>query len=105
MSFLNSIINETKLIISFKNEKIYDDSIVIRIGEELLSLVENNDCSEYKIDFSNVKYFSSSMLGKLIILNKKIKEKKAKLTLCKVKPDIMEIFHITRLDKFFQFES
>jgi|688.fasta_scaffold06446_6 anti-sigma B factor antagonist len=105
MSFLNSIINEKKLIISFKDEKIYDDSIVIRIGEELLYLAETNNYSEYKIDFSNVKYFSSSMLGKLITLNKKIKEKKAKLILCKVKPDIMEIFHITRLDKFFQFES
>ncbi|MEI7486384.1 MAG: STAS domain-containing protein [Chryseobacterium sp.] len=105
MSFLNSIVNEKKITISFKDEKIYDDSIVIRIGEELLSLVETNNYSEYKIDFLNVKYFSSSMLGKLITLNKKIKEKKAKLILCNINPDIMEIFHITRLDKFFQFES
>ena len=43
MSFLNSIVNEKKITISFKDEKIYDDSIVIRIGEELLSLVETNN--------------------------------------------------------------
>jgi len=56
MSFLNSIVNEKKITISFKDEKIYDDSIVIRIGEELLSLVETNNYSEYKIDFLNVKH-------------------------------------------------
>ena len=39
MSFLNSIVNEKKITISFKDEKIYDDSIVIRIGELIFQML------------------------------------------------------------------
>jgi anti-sigma B factor antagonist len=39
--------------------------------------------------------------GKLITLDKKVKSVKGKLRLCCIRPDIYEVFAITRLNKLF----
>ena len=53
------------------------------------------------LDFSNVEYLSSAALGKLITLDKKVKKAKGKLKLCSIRPDIYEVFAITRLNQLF----
>ena len=93
------------MVLKFRDEKIYDDATIIQIGEELFSIVESGEKLTYKLDFSNVNYLSSSMLGKIISANKKAKEKQAKIILKNTNENILEIFQITRLDKFFTFEN
>jgi len=54
------------------------------------------------LNFSNVEYLSSAALGKLITLNKKLGQAGGKLILCNISPEILEVFEITKLDKFFK---
>lgn len=105
MSHFEKKIQDNSLILKINDQKIYDDATVLQIGDELFSIIETSDHAEYKLDFSNVNYLSSSMLGKIITANKKVKEKKSKLIIKGTSEDIFEIFQITRLDKFFIFES
>ncbi|MHC4264876.1 MAG: STAS domain-containing protein [Planctomycetota bacterium] len=53
------------------------------------------------LDFCNIKLLSSSALGFLVKLQKKIGEKKAKLQLQNINSEILKVFKITKLDKLF----
>jgi anti-sigma B factor antagonist len=44
-------------------------------------------------------YVSSSMLGKLISLNKEVKAKGGKLALCQLTPTVQEIFALMKLNE------
>ena len=45
---------------------------------------------------------SSSALGMLITLHKRIRERGGELRLCGIQPAILEVFVITRLNEIFQ---
>ena len=51
------------------------------------------------IDFSEVRYMSSAVLGKLINLKKKLNGARGRISLRHLHPDLVEVFRITRLDK------
>jgi anti-sigma B factor antagonist len=53
------------------------------------------------LNFTGVEFLSSAALNKLIILDKKVKAHRGRLKMCGVRPEIAEIFTITRLDRLF----
>ena len=71
------------------------------ISTQLFGLVDEDGRKKIILDFSNVEYLSSAALGKLITLDKKVKKAKGKLKLCSIRPDIYEVFAITRLNQLF----
>ena len=87
--------------ISFVDSRILDDTNINRIGEELFQVVEDNEHVKIVLDFGNVDYLSSAVLGKLVALHKKVAKATGTLILCNIKPSIMEIFKITKLVKVF----
>jgi anti-sigma B factor antagonist len=91
-------------VINFVDKKILDEQNIQMIGDQLSTLVEEEntqrDCKKFLLNFGNVEYLSSAALGKLIALNKKIKGLGGRLMLCNIHPDIREVFEITRLSTF-----
>jgi anti-sigma B factor antagonist len=105
MKFLSVITEETFTLVKFTNGKMFDETSISELGSELLSVVEiTPEKSKVILDFTGVVYFSSAALGKMITMNKKLKEKEIILTLRNMNEDIHEVFVITRLDKFFKIE-
>lgn len=105
MKFLNSIKKENEIYITFKSGRIFDEMSISHLGVELIAEADN--CPEnttFILDFLNVDYLSSAALGKIITVNKKLKEKNSSLILKNMNSDIHEIFVITKLDKFFKIE-
>jgi anti-sigma B factor antagonist len=92
-------------VVNFVDKKILEEQNIQNIGEQLFALVEQDGLSKLLLNFSNVEYLSSAALGKLITLNKKVKDAAGKLILCDISPQIYEVFEITRLDKFFRIEK
>ncbi|MFO0877508.1 MAG: STAS domain-containing protein [Gemmataceae bacterium] len=88
-------------VVNFVDRKILDEQNIQIIGEQLLSLVEEEGFKKIVLNFSNVEYLSSAALGKLITLNKKL-QGGGKLVLCNIDAKIFEVFEITKLDKFFK---
>lgn len=88
-------------IAKFVDRKILDEANIQIIGNQLFGMVDSDDRKKIILDFSNVEYLSSAALGKLITLDKKVKSAKGKLRLCNIRPDIYEVFAITRLNKLF----
>jgi len=89
-------------VVSFVDTKIVTEEQIQEVGEQLYSLVEDEGHKNLLLNFGNVQYLSSAALGKLITLNKKLQGVQGKLILCKIDPQIFEVFEITKLDKFFK---
>lgn len=88
-------------IAKFIDKKILDEGNIQIIGTQLFGLIDEDGRKKIILDFSNVEYLSSAALGKLITLDKKVKKAKGKLKLCSIRPDIYEVFAITRLNQLF----
>jgi len=88
-------------VVSFLDKKILDESNIEEIGRELLGLIEKRPQIKLLLDFESVQYLSSAALGKLITLNKRVAEDNGKLVLCSIRPQIYEVFQITKLNKIF----
>ena len=85
----------------FVDKKILDETNIQVIGNQLFTLVDDEGRKKILLDFENVEYLSSAALGKLITMDKKVKSAKGRLKLCNVRPDIYEVFAITKLNKLF----
>lgn len=86
----------------FVDRKILDESNIQVIGNQLFGLIDEDGRGKIILDFTEVEYLSSAALGKLITLDKKVKAAGAKLRLCSIRPEIYEVFAITKLNKLFQ---
>ena len=91
--------NATVAILS--EEKILRERDITAIENSVMPLVEKTDGINLIINFSNVKFLTSSALGLLIRISKKSYENNGKMLLCNIDPRIYQIFEITRLNKVF----
>jgi anti-sigma B factor antagonist len=65
-------------------------------------MVVAKDRPKILLDFKNVDHLSSAALGMLINVNNKVKQQNGQLRLAGIKPQILEVFEITRLNKLFK---
>ena len=88
-------------IISFTDEKILEEQDIKALRESIMSLVGQAERIKLILDFGNVRFLSSAVLGLLIQLSKRIYEQSGQLKLCNINPKIFEVFKITRLTTTF----
>lgn len=89
-------------IVRFADGKILDASNIEELGAQLFSLVEKENRKKLLLNFQSVEFLSSAALNKLIILDKKMKGTGGNLKLCSLRPEILEVFVITRLNQLFE---
>lgn len=93
--------NDNAIIVTLSDQRILDEFSINNIGKQLTNLVDSNKNINLIIDFVNVTNMSSSALGMLITLHKRVREASGQLRLCNIQPTIQEVFKITRLDEIF----
>jgi anti-sigma B factor antagonist len=98
---LNVTTHGEATVIQLADRKILDEVSITQIGQELNAMVANAAEPKLVLDFANVSHMSSSALGMLITLHKRIREKAGTLKLCRIQPAIYEVFVITRLSEIF----
>jgi anti-sigma B factor antagonist len=89
-------------VVDFVENKILDEANIAEIGQQLTALVEAKDRPKVLLDFHNVEHLSSAALGMLINVNNRVKNQSGQLRLANIKPQIMEVFEITKLNKLFK---
>ena len=89
-------------IVEFTNNRILDEANISDIGNSLTALIDEKNNPKLLLDFATVDHLSSAALGMLINANKKIREKNGQLRLANIKPQIFEVFVITKLNKLFR---
>jgi len=93
--------DENATIVALTDEKILEENDVRALQESIMSVVEPAEQINLILDFQNVRFLSSAVLGLLIRVSKKVYERDGQLRLCNINPKIHEIFKITRLTKVF----
>ena len=92
-------------VVRFTDQRIIDESVIQELGSELFALVEKENRSAVLLSFENVDFLSSAALGKLITLDKKVKAHEGRLKLTSIRPEIYEVFTITKLDQLFDIKG
>ena len=88
-------------VVTFTDSKIIDEQEIQELGQELYALVERDDRKKIVLNFGDVEFLSSAALGKLISFEKKARTRQAELILTNIRPEIYEVFAITKLTKLF----
>jgi anti-sigma B factor antagonist len=88
-------------VVRFRDHKIIEDVNIQELGQEMFRLVEVDGRDRLLLDFSSVEFLSSAALGKLITLDKKTKAHGGILKLSNIRPEIYEVFAITKLNRLF----
>jgi anti-sigma B factor antagonist len=88
-------------IVTLTDEKILEETDIQALRESIMSVIEQAERINLILDFCNVRFLSSAVLGLLISVSKKVYEHDGQFRLCNINPRIYEIFKITRLTKIF----
>ena len=89
-------------VVRFVDRRILDANNIEELGGELFGLIEQENRKKLLLNFSDVEFLSSAALNKMIILDKKLKSGGGVLKLCCLRPEIQEVFMITKLDQLFE---
>jgi anti-sigma B factor antagonist len=89
-------------VVEFTNNKILDEANIEEIKTTLFGLIDAKATPKLLLDFGNVDHMSSAALGTLINVSNRVKEKNGQLRLANIKPQIFEVFVITKLNKLFR---
>ncbi|MFZ9692613.1 MAG: STAS domain-containing protein [Phycisphaerales bacterium] len=88
--------------VGFAEKRIADALMIQQIGEEIGKLVDAEQKPRMLLSFRNVDFLSSAALSMLIGVNTRVKAKGGKLRLAEIKPDIYQMFKITKLHSLFE---
>ena len=89
-------------VVEFTNNRILDEANIAEIGSTLNALIDEMASPKLLLDFVTVDHLSSAALGMLINVNNRVKHKNGQLRLANIKPQILEVFVITKLNKLFK---
>ena len=92
---------ENATIATFTDERILEEKDIQALQVSIMSIIEQAERINLILDFGNVRFLSSAVLGLLIRISKRIYEHGGQFGLCNINPKIYEIFKITRLTKTF----
>ncbi len=98
---LNISVIRNVLVMRHIDRRLINENMVQEFGQELFKLIETAEYSKFLLSFANVEFYSPSALGKIITADQKTKASDKKLKLCGIRPEIMEVFAITKLDQLF----
>ncbi|MHC4551724.1 MAG: STAS domain-containing protein [Planctomycetota bacterium] len=96
-------IREDVYVVSFNQPSICGVAQVDTIADTLRSLIRDRRPENLVIDFSDVVFFSSQMLGLLVDLWRRMKDANGKLLVSGINTQLTRVFRITHLDKIFDF--
>ena len=94
--------NQGVCIAEFEDRKILEELSISEIGQRLSDLVTAEPDLKLVLSFRNVEHLSSAALGMLITLRSQVREQGGRLKLSNIRPQILEVFKITKLNKLFE---
>jgi HptB-dependent secretion and biofilm anti anti-sigma factor len=83
------VMKPTEKVLTTEALDAFLDSVAVKPGVHLI------------LDLSEVHYFASAALARLVGIKKRVRSVDGKLTIRHLNPDVLEIFRITRLEHVF----
>ena len=93
---------EGTVVVHLMNCAVLDELSSPAVGEELLGLADGQEEARFHLDMGAVEFLTSTMLGMLVSLHKKLRAGGGSLALYDVTPDVYEVFETARLNQVFE---
>lgn len=87
--------------VTFTEERILDEEQIKELREAIEAVIEKNGDKKLILNFVNVKFMTSAVLGLLVRVHKKVIERSGKLQLSNLDSNLRRVFEITQLTKIF----
>ena len=87
--------------VTFAEEKILEEQQIKELQEALEAVIEKNGAKKLILNFVNVKFMTSAVLGLLVRVHKKVIERDGTLQLSNLDSNLRRVFEITQLTKIF----
>ena len=87
--------------VTFEDERIVDEEQIRQFREAFEPVIEKNQHKKLIINFVNVRFMTSALLGLLVRIHKKLCDQGGQLQLSNLDPSIRRVFEITRLTSVF----
>ncbi len=82
-------------------DRLTEEDNIEEFGQELISLVEKQKVGKIVLKMDRVKYFTSSVIGKLIMLHRRMSRSDGQMVLSHLRPEAEEILSTSQLLTYF----
>ncbi len=86
----------------FNCRSLLDEGQVQGVGDQLYALVKDSGLNKFVLDFSRVEALTSTLVGKLFGLHRRLRQGGGKLVLCGVRPQLVEVFEVLKIADLFR---
>ena len=87
-----------RTLVRFLDTSLHEDNVQL-VGEELFAVAEAPGVHDVCLDFGNVEFLTSTLLGKVVGLNHKLRAAGGRLSLRNLSPQLYELFAVTHLNE------
>ena len=88
--------------VGFMISDLTDEENIELLGHELFTLVDQIGCRKMILNMDKVRYMTSSVLGKLISLHRKLHRSEGRLIICNIGEELDQILSASRLNQYFR---
>ncbi|RMG37174.1 MAG: anti-sigma factor antagonist [Planctomycetota bacterium] len=89
------------VVVSFTVPQLNEEENIEQLGRELFALVEQFGCRKVAVSLLGVDYITSSAIGKLITLHRKLHRNNGRLVLCDVTGEVENVLRTSKLLSYF----
>ena len=86
-------------IIHFRPTHVQEQGVAQKIATEIQAVADTYDVDLVVINFARIQHMTSAFIGRLISLNKSLKDAGIKLRLCCMAAKVTEAYRICKLQK------
>jgi anti-sigma B factor antagonist len=87
--------------VTFVDERIVDEEQIRELKESLEPVIEKNEDRKLILNFADVRFMTSALLGLLVRVHKRVCESGGQLQLSNLDSNLRRVFEITQLTKVF----
>ncbi len=92
-------------LVRFQDHQLFDERVVREAAEQIAAALPNDGSPiRLVVDFSDVTLISSTLLSKLILLQRRVDASHGRLRLCEMSPVIQQVFRTSNLDRLFKID-
>ncbi len=100
-SYFDLEVDNEIAVASFHKDQFTEEDNLEQFGNELFALVDQYHFRKVILNLSPVQYVTSSVLGKLITLHRKLGRNEGQLVICEIHKDLENVLRTSKLMTYF----
>jgi len=93
------------VVVTFQISHLNDEQNIEELGHELFALIDQYGFRKIALNMASVEYITSSVVGKIITLHRKLHRLSGHLVICELTQGVTEILSASRLLSYFSVAS